>query len=864
MADNKEKLEKAAKDVLGIDRDVLSIQREIEDAKQKILEHEQKTLDITRQIQQKQVEINRYTQDQRNVVVDLENQLNKNLARLNEIQSRGLALNNLTVARTDAEKAEQATLALEALQLLRNNSIVQERIRLENQLLPIRLQQMGIERDQLEQDLSRSKHIEFIDSITRKMGPEVQKLADIYKGIVKDGFTWSVLFQLTLDRFIELDKAAEEFRKNTGLTINQSAKLREQAELTNLQYQEMGVSIERVYLAQAAIVNTFGNANAVSKDMSETVALLALNLGVAEEDSANVLQNFMGMGNYSKEASTAIIRIGASLSKAAGVPFPKVMHDIATASSTVSTTLGTNPGKLMAAAIGARILGIDLNTAAENSRRLLDFSTNINAEMDASALLGRNVNFQYARQLAFQNDILGSQTEALRVVKAAGDWNQMNVYQREALAKASGMEVKDMTKLLALDKIRNSSSPEGERLRMLEGQQKEMNKLLGSQEQQLINQKEQELLDQQMQGRLTNLNNSVKKILISIGTFLEPVIRMLSDVLVPVLDSLGDGLSKVSQWTGTFEKSIVLLVGAVALLSAGLVSFIGVGKLFSGFSSLITAPFNAISKGISQGISYFGKPDVLLGAASMLIMASSVYVLAKGLNEFNTVDWSSLGKAAVAIAGVAAAAAILGIPAVAALVGLGAVVIAGLGLALIPFAFAAKLAGEAMIPLSAGLTSLIKPISDIAAPFAVLASLYPGLMLASVGIAAVGAAMVAFGAGSGLSSIISKLTGGNSMVDRLSQLASLGDGLMKTATALGLVADALVKIKDVGEVDIGSLSKSVPTTVISQAPTNTTTGNNGNDALLAKVSELVELMKSGGIAVNLDGRLVSKQIASLA
>ena len=143
-----------------------------------------------------------------------ENQLNKNLARLNEIQSRGLALNNLTVARTDAEKAEQATLALEALQLLRNNSIVQERIRLENQLLPIRLQQMGIERDQLEQDLSRSKHIEFIDSITRKMGPEVQKLADIYKGIVKDGFTWSVLFQLTLDRFIELDKAAEEFIDN--------------------------------------------------------------------------------------------------------------------------------------------------------------------------------------------------------------------------------------------------------------------------------------------------------------------------------------------------------------------------------------------------------------------------------------------------------------------------------------------------------------------------------------------------------------------------------------------------------------------------------------------------------------------------
>ena len=54
--------------------------------------------------------------------------------------------------------------------------------------------------------------------------------------------------------------------------------------------------------------------------------------------------------------------------------------------------------------------------------------------------------------------------------------------------------------------------------------------------------------------------------------------------------------------------------------------------------------------GAAQGASKFSVSSVLQGAAAMLVVAASVYVLAKGLQEFNTVKWESLAMAGTAVA----------------------------------------------------------------------------------------------------------------------------------------------------------------------------------------------------------------------
>ena len=63
----------------------------------------------------------------------------------------------------------------------------------------------------------------------------------------------------------------------------------------------------------------------------------------------------------------------------------------------------------------------DVGKMAEN---LLDFENSINSEMEASVMLGRNVNLQKARELSLAGDLSGLQDEILNQVA----WWQLQLF----------------------------------------------------------------------------------------------------------------------------------------------------------------------------------------------------------------------------------------------------------------------------------------------------------------------------------------------------------------------------------------------------------------------------------------------------
>ena len=234
------------------------------------------------------------------------------------------------------------------------------------------------------------------------------------------------LIMIAYDRFVQLDKAAESFRKQTGFSADQMRKLRSDAESVNRQFQDMGVGIEQVYESAKALTDVFGRTSLVTKETLGNVALLSANLGVAEADSANVLANFQGLGGATQEAAMNVIKVGAGISEKAGIPFKLVMNDIANASEQTTAMLGANPSKLMKSAIAARALGTDMNKIVSSQRKLLDYSSSINDELETSALLGRSISFQKSRQLAYDGDIVGAAKATLETVKRAGDFEKMS------------------------------------------------------------------------------------------------------------------------------------------------------------------------------------------------------------------------------------------------------------------------------------------------------------------------------------------------------------------------------------------------------------------------------------------------------
>jgi len=460
----------------------------------------------------------------------------------------------------------------------------------------------------------------------------VRKFLDTSKLIPKPFMLLDLILKSGYDRFIALDKAAEEFRKQTGYSNTQMVELRKNAESINLEFQHMGIGIEQVYKSAKALTDVFGRTSLVSKEALQNVSLMSANLGVAEEHSAAVLATFQGLGGASEQAAMNVIKVGAGISDKAGISFKLVMQDVASASEDTLSMLGANPSKLMKSAIAARSMGMELNKLVSSQRKILDFSNSITDEMEASALLGKNVNFQLARQLAFEGRVEDSARATLETVKNAGDFNKMNVYQREALAKAAGMELKDLTKMMAVEAQRDAilKGNDESKKATLKAQEKELaalKKINDLDSADLVKQNEKALMQQKIQGLITKLKNSLESMVVAIGNILEPIITPLVTIVVPVFSFIAwavgwiakglawilspikwiaDGVASIADGTGSWSKTVGFVkeqfkdlgttVGTlIQIAGAGLIAAIffgsgGVGAVMG----MIAKPFKAV------------------------------------------------------------------------------------------------------------------------------------------------------------------------------------------------------------------------------------------------------------------------------
>lgn len=144
-------------------------------------------------------------------------------------------------------------------------------------------------------------------------------------------------------------------------------------------------------------------------------------------------------------------------------------------------------------------------------------------------------------------------------------------------------------------------------------------------------------------------------------------------------------------------------------------------------------------KGIANGVKKFGDSKVLKGALTLGILGGTVGLLAIGLKAFNGLDFKTMFKGFVALGALIMFARLIGKATFGILKG--ALAIGVLGAALIPFAFALNLMKDAglgtILTIAVGLTAL-----GVAA--AILGGMLPVMLLGSVAIAALGAALIPF------------------------------------------------------------------------------------------------------------------------
>lgn len=196
-----------------------------------------------------------------------------------------------------------------------------------------------------------------------------------------------------------------------------------------------------------AFRDTFGDVDKFSFKTAGNLLVSKISLGIAAEDALKLAQAQSEISNLSIDQALAQQRVTADYARQRGVIPADVIKDLANNSQLIAEFTEDGGKNLAMAAVEARKLGLSISTTATIANSLLDFESSIEKEMETSVLLGRQLNLERARQLAFDGDMLALQKEIVNQVGSEAKLRQMSVIQRRSLASALGIEVQDLNKL---------------------------------------------------------------------------------------------------------------------------------------------------------------------------------------------------------------------------------------------------------------------------------------------------------------------------------------------------------------------------------------------------------------------------------
>lgn len=243
-------------------------------------------------------------------------------------------------------------------------------------------------------------------------------------------------------------------------------------------------------------------------------------------------------------------------------------------------------------------------------------------------------------------------------------------------------------------------------------------------------------------------------------------------------------LQGLGRTLGDSAKGLVALGAALWVISKAFGNFAeldweGMTKGLIGMGALVVAA-KVLDK--STG-------SLLKGALGVAALGGAMWVASKGFSSFAEIDWETLGKAGLAITGLAVAAA--GIGTFAAPIAMGALVLAGLGAAV-------WVVGEAISNVSEGMDDMISSIErlgDIDGNN--LLSVGAGLVAIAGGIVAFGAANAVAGVENLVGGFLGAITPGKTPVEQLLEISNAGPNIQSAGTGIQAFAEGLAKFSAV-------------------------------------------------------------------
>ena len=387
------------------------------------------------------------------------------------------------------------------------------------------------------------------------------------KAIMSAGLAMGPLVLLTavigagVHAFVELDKAAEDYRKTTGFTKRMTKEIDHDAHNIAVNYAMLGVHAKDAYDVMDKMANAQSDIFHYSEATVGALSVMNKKMGIAVEDSANVATMFEQMGGLSaNEAASAVLSTATALADA-GLSAKETFEDMSKSSGVMAKYMKGNVTLFIQSAAKAKMLGTTLEKMGTHAEKLLDFESGIEAELVAATFVGGQFNLSRARALAYEGKIADAQEATLDAIEQSGDFSKQDYHTKMALAKAANMEVEEVEKQLAIrDKLSGLSGEELEKANKLVKSGVDIRDLTDEQ----LEAQARQLGDQEkLSGVFSSIQSKLAGIVEQVGGQLTPAFEVIGNILVGVLTVFG----KIGELIAFIKENTLAMAAAVLLSS---------------------------------------------------------------------------------------------------------------------------------------------------------------------------------------------------------------------------------------------------------------------------------------------------------
>lgn len=419
----------------------------------------------------------------------------------------------------------------------------------------------------------------------------------------------------TFKSFSDLDEAAEDFRKETGITNSQMGEMKSQANNIVGTYGKFGVEAKNVFDTLSALKSEMGDVATYSEAAVGAITVLGTNYGISADNAAKVQGVMENVGGLSQDTAASVQLQVANMAKLAGVAPAKVFADIAENAEVASTFFKGDINALAKAAVNARRLGTSIKEAAEVSEKLLDFEAGIEDELVAATFVGGQFNLSRARALAMEGKLVEAQSETLSQIQRSGDFRKKDYFTQKQLAKAAGMSVEQINKQLnTQDKLSKLSVDERKRAEEAIASGLDITNI---NEEQLGQEVAKHAAQQEQAGQLKQMQNAFMGIAATIGSVLTPLL----EALIPIMNLILFPVQLIAEGFKFLGDNLALAIPLAAGLAVAFAP--AIISAISGAIGFIMSTFSMIPFGL-------GVPLGIAAVAGLFSMISKAKATAVG------------------------------------------------------------------------------------------------------------------------------------------------------------------------------------------------------------------------------------------